>query len=606
MEMPYKTWNDAIGRYFFRPQYAGQRVFLTVDDDTVWKISQGNDFPLRCAHSDHAVQAFVAAVRDELCRHGAWSFETPREGEYPLFLGFLAIQVLAAFKMREEPPWSATAYWGRLGELLGDTTSRRPLGLEENRHQALWRQGLDYWANDLQQGRWGTVSLPPYAPRGKQRRDHVGLPKSQALLTSADLTLLPRFYHAARLQPGEDVDEAFLLEQIQPLLKKSSLFRPHAQRVLGDDDRKLLACGQIREHLRRGHWDEPMGKARLWLATDEHAPQRWDGGLMVGNQVLPEIRLPEILGKATYSYASGKTFRPLHARYYVTVRDAFHGRWEERRHAKPGDEVLLLTPQREVELGYKHIYYYVAAEEDVTLYYADGSNAPPVHDATTLRGLPQGWCALQFHVRAELSAAMPSWCRPWLYAPPLQLLGGLRLARQTWMAGAGPTVLVRAPDGTTVYIDGFPCTVVGRHVTPQHVPSLEQPGRHTVQIEGHSWLQFQVIDTGVLPERMIAGWILQDQGWPSLEWQGTASDSLSSTARRIQGPVISDQGTQETSTAIPLQRRWLTLAVQLRGERTGKQAFSFAQTDHASHPLVQQMQQMVAPRRPWCSSIAKH
>src|SRR5437870_8286722 len=110
MEMPYKMWNDAIGRYFFRSHSAGQRVFLTVDDDTLWKISQGNDSPWRFAHRDHAVQAFVAAVRDELCQDGEWLFETPREGEYPLFLGFLAIQVLAAFKMREEPPWSATAY----------------------------------------------------------------------------------------------------------------------------------------------------------------------------------------------------------------------------------------------------------------------------------------------------------------------------------------------------------------------------------------------------------------------------------------------------------------------------------------------------------------
>src|SRR5437667_6640040 len=100
MQTSYKTWNDAIGHYFFSSQYADQRVFLTVDDDTLWKISQGNDSPWEFAHRDHAVQAFVAAVRDELCRCGEWTFKTPREGEYPLFLGFLAIQVLAVFKMR--------------------------------------------------------------------------------------------------------------------------------------------------------------------------------------------------------------------------------------------------------------------------------------------------------------------------------------------------------------------------------------------------------------------------------------------------------------------------------------------------------------------------
>src|SRR5262245_60989645 len=94
MQTSYTTWNDAIGHYFFRPQYAEQRVFLTVDEDTLWSISQEADTPLRFTHRDHAVQAFVAAVTGELCRCGEWAFTTPREGEYPHFLGFLAIQVL--------------------------------------------------------------------------------------------------------------------------------------------------------------------------------------------------------------------------------------------------------------------------------------------------------------------------------------------------------------------------------------------------------------------------------------------------------------------------------------------------------------------------------
>ena len=423
MPTSYNIWNDALGRFFFTPHHAEHRVFLTVDDDTLWKISQGEDFPWRFVSPAHTVQAFVAAVRDELCRCGEWTFTTPRAGEYPRFLGLLAIQVLAVFKMREDEAWSDTAYWGRLAELLGDTTSRGPLKWDPNRHQALWRQGFMYWANDLQQGRWGTVSLPPHVPPGKQRRDHVGLPKSQALLTAADLVLLPRFYREAHLQPGEDIDEVFLLETVQHLLKKPALFRPHAQRVLCDQERNLLACGQIREYLRRGNWDEHIGAARLWLAIQEHDMPALDGGLISGDKVLPEIRLNDVLGKATYAYAPGKVFRPLHTPYAIAILDAFHGRWEERRHAKPGEEVLFLAPQHEWWSYDKDIGYYVTAEEDVTRYYADGDVALPGHDAIKLRGLPQGWRVLRFHVREAFSGSMPSWCRRWLYAPPLQLQG---------------------------------------------------------------------------------------------------------------------------------------------------------------------------------------
>lgn len=113
----------------------------------------------------------------------SWSLEEPQSDKHPRFLGFLAAQVLAVFKMREDEKWTTHAYGDRLRELLHDTTaSYMPLGLNPTQHQALWRQGLERWANVIQRERWGAVRLPlPTQPY-----DHVGLPKSQALLTLAD------------------------------------------------------------------------------------------------------------------------------------------------------------------------------------------------------------------------------------------------------------------------------------------------------------------------------------------------------------------------------------------------------------------------------------
>lgn len=153
MTANYHAWNRAIGQHFFGLQHAGQNVFLTVDEATLWRISHDYGPPLQFASSEQAVDDFVASVRHEICLHG-WPLGVPQRDNYPPFLGFLALQVLAVFKMREDENWTDKAYWGRLRELLHDhTSSYMPLELKGDQHQKLWRQGLERWANIIQEGR---------------------------------------------------------------------------------------------------------------------------------------------------------------------------------------------------------------------------------------------------------------------------------------------------------------------------------------------------------------------------------------------------------------------------------------------------------------------
>lgn len=177
MTAHYDVWNRAIGQHFFDSQHAGQNIFLTVDEVTLWRISRACGPPLQFTSPEQAVDDFVASVRHEICLHG-WALGVPQRDNYPCFLGFLALQVLAVFKMREDESWTAKAYWGRLRELLHDYTSpSMPLELKGDQHQKLWRQGLEHWANVIQEERWGIVRLPLPKPSGEQR-DHVILPKS--------------------------------------------------------------------------------------------------------------------------------------------------------------------------------------------------------------------------------------------------------------------------------------------------------------------------------------------------------------------------------------------------------------------------------------------
>ena len=86
------------------------------------------------------------------------------------------------------------------------------------------------------------------------KHDHVGLPKSQALLTLEDLHRLPAFYREAKFRPGEELEVEDIQQDVERLLHKPLLFRPHAQRVLRDD-RRHLAYIQIRDHLRQWNKD---------------------------------------------------------------------------------------------------------------------------------------------------------------------------------------------------------------------------------------------------------------------------------------------------------------------------------------------------------------
>ena len=289
MTAHYDAWNRAIGQHFFDSQHAGQNVFLTVDEVTLWRISHDCGPPLQFASSEQAVDDFVASVRHEICLHG-WALGVPQRDNYPFFLGFLALQVLAVFKMREDENWTDKAYWGRLRELLHDyTSSYMPLELKGDQHQKLWRQGLEHWANVIQEERWGVVRLPLPKP-SREKPDHVILPKSQALLTLADLDRLPTFYREADFRPGEDLEVETMQRDVERLLDKPSLFRRHAQRVLRDD-RRHLACTQICDHLRQWDGGGRTGTARLWLQVRDYDPPELDGGLVAKGKPIREVQL---------------------------------------------------------------------------------------------------------------------------------------------------------------------------------------------------------------------------------------------------------------------------------------------------------------------------
>ena len=601
MTTSYDAWNSAISQHFFAPQSTGQTVFLTVDEDTLWRMSRDYGAPLQFASAEQAVNDFIASVRDEIYLHG-WTLGALQRDTYPRFLGLLALQVLAVFNMGDYGEFTASAYWGRVRELLHDNTSYMPLGLTGDLHQRLWRQGLERWANVIQEECCGVVRLPSPKQSG-ERHDHVSLPKSQALFSQADLLCLPTFYDEADFRPGEDLEVEILQREVERCLDKPSLFRRHAQRVLRDD-RSYLACVQIRDHLRQWDGHDRGGTARLWLQLRDYDPPELDGGLITKGEAIREVGLGDVIGRSVYPYALHRVFRPLHDRYYVTVRDgdALSEVWHERRYAKPGDDVLLLLRSGELSWRSDHIRYSVAENEQIEQYHAQGEMRP--RDSIPLKGLPRGWDALRFRVCQDLRVTLPLWCEEWLHYAPLQLIEGLRIGKQRWMAGAGPTVLVRASDVTTVSIDSRFYNVINHRVTPYQAPCLDEPGIHIVQVAGDSYVQCTIAEDARLAEILKpSGWVYHGPGWPSPEWlrrKDRFLGELPTDGLTLCGPVLHGQSLPSIIPEPSVQQQWVEMLQQLRG-CTLSTSVSAPETQKASsHPLIRQLQMIARGQHQLC------
>jgi len=164
------------------------------------------------------------------------------------------------------------------------------------------------------------------------------------------------------------------------------------------------------------------------------------------------------------------------------------------------------------------------------------------------------------------------------------------------MAGAGPTVLVRASGVATVYIDGCFYEVTNHRVTPSQAPCLDEPGLHTVQIEGSAALKATVEECSEFPEiPEPPAWVYQTQGWPSPEWlrePERSSASPSSVGLTLCGPVLRGQPLQLIATEPPVQRHWIEMALQVRGYRLGTRVCNVETQKASSNPLIQQLQRI--------------
>ncbi len=408
-----RDWANAIGRATFSASQADRVVYLAVDDEEIGKI--GREFALDPAAS---YESFRTAVISEV-RYG-WPDPslTSREGQFPGYLAVLTAQVVAAFQMHDDGQTGAKAYWRRLREFLRQPSEDKiPDGLKGEQHAALWR-GLRRWANETNGGRLGRVRLVEKVHGHRLVAEPIG----QCLLRRADLAKL-RLLFAERGRPDP---EPYLGRRLKELVDDvrwalpGPYFTNHSRRVLDDPDRFDGAWEQIEAEYERfvaEKWPEAAVKLGSRAAGERRrrpgttvllqlGRKGLSGGLygLGDGRLTPVISdLGEVLRRCylrTGREAAAPPHKPPHDNHLLAVRADDSGAFSERDRCRAGDEVLLLVPELFGQAWLDDADPRLFAEAPRRYRPSLGACR---YDWTPLDGLPNGWLALRFKTREDLS-----------------------------------------------------------------------------------------------------------------------------------------------------------------------------------------------------------
>lgn len=248
--MQYLNWNELLAGYFFKPDFAGKRVNVSVTSAVIEEIGRTSN----CDIAD-----FVAAIkvgppwvtRQGICQKALQALVDWRKRElpYPPYFGYLSLFVLAAGLDGDFAPH---AYYPRLRALLGEApeTGQYP---SFDRMLELW-DDLEQWANEDRRGELGEF-----------RADiaggwiNVGLPVAQIILTEQERQRLHAIFADGGLDPTSSPTDAELAVLL--INRGQHRLRPRTLQLLqtsanGNSEVRDILITTVLDELRE--WDEQL------------------------------------------------------------------------------------------------------------------------------------------------------------------------------------------------------------------------------------------------------------------------------------------------------------------------------------------------------------
>jgi len=488
----YAAWNLALFGALLPGLPAdrhGDPVLLSCDDEVIRSIGAGFGIA-----RDDAVEKFAAVVElqwrlraeDTLkkIRRACARFrerEQPVEAP-PLFLGALAMLVLAASRMTAATGHATHNYYERLWQLVGEPhTSRHDLSYVPRAFALL----ADWLADDLD-GRHGYLLLPDPG-----RLAYVGVVVNQCVFRRRDRERLAHFFADRWPQASVNIDPVRLLQ----VSRHRHVLTDRAQRALADPAQEQLVRTAL--HLAHDTWDGSLpqsGGGRGWRARLQ-LRLRPSVGLLYSVRDAPSpLRI-----------APGRLLRPGVDREPLQLDHLASLRTQPLTIGDPRHgavvipccgETLIFETQDDAGL----VWVQRANEETVFVLscatYVKTALAVYASQGRTLAGAPAGWALFervprdrlpQVLLQAEVTGQVPIWVR-----------GGLRLDRRVYLTTAGPHLESGDLENRlAVTIDGAPVGQLGSDDALRL--ELAEPGTYTVDVGGVRHEQLAAVTGGNHP-----------------------------------------------------------------------------------------------------------
>lgn len=257
---PYRAWGSGIVSYFWDTNDLGT-VHLAVSPAVFSAIAMDAGITVEGVTPAGDFAETVAGVYRRLLQRGLGLDDMLAcdISGIPLALPFVALTVLAAYEMRSDGSVGAPAYYARLAELLGYSTSARVLpGLTREGFESAWLF-VDEWSRR----RFGK----PVALASSQFTSvpYIGIPLAHVPLRRVDVDRLHTFFCWADYEPNSSIDQERLLNDISRWNHGAGGLTKAGRIALQDPARKDAVLDQVASELHA--WDGSVFETRTSSQT---------------------------------------------------------------------------------------------------------------------------------------------------------------------------------------------------------------------------------------------------------------------------------------------------------------------------------------------------